>query len=153
MRYSTFEQAAVEASAGVKEIDAEMQRLKAKRDLLATIAQQLTAVLPAIAEAFPASSEANQASMLPASVPSEQPSYSNGAADSNSYPAHQDQWSSHASADSAPVAYSAAPESEVTAKQEPSFSDLLAQSKTFSLRNEGWPNSSAVDQRGLRQLL
>lgn len=151
MRYSTFEQAAVEASAGVNAIDAEIQRLKVKRDLLATIAQQLSAILPAIAEAFP-ESEGGQAPAMPEHAAGEHAASANGTGDS---------WSSSMQQEGDPSpAYSAAPSSgdaaqgqEAPATREPSFADLLAQSKTFSLRNEGWPNSSAVDQRGLRQLL
>lgn len=53
MRYSTFEQAAAEASYGMKEIDAQLEQLKAqvaqlqgKRDLLATLSSQLLTLRP-----------------------------------------------------------------------------------------------------------
>lgn len=53
MRYSTFEQAAAEASYGMKEIDTQLQQLmaqveqlKAKRDLLETLWRQLSSIRP-----------------------------------------------------------------------------------------------------------
>lgn len=58
MRYSAFEQAAAEASIGVREIDSQLDQLKvqldqlkAKRDLLETLRRQLDAVRPGTAEA------------------------------------------------------------------------------------------------------
>lgn len=58
MRYSAFEQAAAEASIGVREIDsqldqlkAQLEQLKTKRDLLETLRRQLDAVRPGTAEA------------------------------------------------------------------------------------------------------
>lgn len=53
MRYSAFEQAAVEASIGMKELDAQIERvaaqveqLKAKKDILQTLAYQLSTLRP-----------------------------------------------------------------------------------------------------------
>ncbi len=49
MRFAVFEQAASEARAGMKEIDAEIDRLKARRELLEvleTISRQLLTVVP-----------------------------------------------------------------------------------------------------------
>jgi hypothetical protein len=138
MKYSTIEQAAIEASVGVKEVDAEIQRLKAKRDLLATIAQQLSAVLPAIAEAFPGDGN-NQTEPARDTPPAERPSFMESDA-SASY------------AGAAPYATGTVAEQEAPAAPR-SFAELFAQSKTFSLRNEGWPASAGMDQQGLRQLL
>ncbi len=50
MKYSTFEQAAIEANIGVKEIDAEIERLKARRDVLETLMRQISMALPMIGE-------------------------------------------------------------------------------------------------------
>ncbi|HTV82740.1 MAG TPA: hypothetical protein VME18_08835 [Acidobacteriaceae bacterium] len=61
MRYSVFEQAAIEASAGLKEIDVEIeqldtkkQSLEAKRELLETLVHQLWVVLPMSNQGSPA---------------------------------------------------------------------------------------------------
>jgi hypothetical protein len=144
MRYSTFEQAAVEASAAVKEIDAEIQRLMAKRDLLETLAHQLKTVLPALAVATQADA-GNQAG-APPNNPAvvEQPVQANVAAESQTPSTKQDQW----------MAYAAAtPPPEAPAAQRPSYAELLEQSKPYSLRNEGWPSTTPADQREFRQLL
>ena len=60
MRYSAFEQAAAEASIGVREIDsqldqlkAQLEQLKTKRDLLETLRRQLDAVRPSAEAAAP----------------------------------------------------------------------------------------------------
>lgn len=58
MRYTIFEQAASEARAGMKEIDAEIDRLKARRELLEvleTISRQLLTVVPMSAGPVPIS--------------------------------------------------------------------------------------------------
>jgi hypothetical protein len=67
MKYSAFEQAAIEASAGLKEIDAEFEQLEAKkhsleekRELLETLVHQLLMVLPTRAQAS-SSDEADKA--------------------------------------------------------------------------------------------
>ena len=60
MRYSAFQQAAVEARAGINEIDAEIDRLKAKKELLEvleTLVRQVLAVQPVGAEATPVGGE------------------------------------------------------------------------------------------------
>jgi hypothetical protein len=152
MRYSLFEQAAAEANSGMKEIDAEIQRLRGKRDLLATLAQQLAAVLPALTDGAPAGG-GNKAGALPDSAAAEHPHFANGAAESTVFATRQEDVPGDSSADTAPSSAGAAPETEVPATHEPSFAELLAQSKPYSLRNEGWPSSAAVDQRGLRQLI
>jgi hypothetical protein len=153
MRYSTFEQAAAEASAGLQEIDAEIQRLSVKRDLLATLAEQLSAALPAIAEAFP-----DRADAVPENPPAEHAYAAHGAAEEHATSSYSDMapYSADASpyaADAAPYSTEPTPEPEAAAVPEKSLAEMLAQSKTFSLRNEGWPATTAVDQRGLRQLL
>jgi hypothetical protein len=137
MRYSTIEQAAAEATAGVEEIDAEIHRLMATRDMLATLADQLNGALPAIAEAFPAVA-GNHVAALPDHPAAEHGYSGNGAPEDHAAYAHS----------------SAAPASaDPASPPEPSYAELVGQTKTFSLRNEGWPATSSVDQRGLRQLL
>lgn len=80
MRYSAFEQAAAEASIGLREIDIQLEQLsrqleqlKAKRDLLDTVQRQLSALRPAPGEAAP-QEQAPAASMSPmAAAPAEAP--------------------------------------------------------------------------------
>jgi hypothetical protein len=143
MRYSAFEQAAVEASAGVKEIDAEIKRLKVKRDLLETLVHQLLTVLPASTEAVPADG-GNRAGTTPDNPAAEQPSFANGVAEAKSDSSGQEEWPTESASGTPP---------DAPADEQPSYTDLLSQNKPYSLRNEGWPASSPVDQRGIRQLL
>lgn len=89
MKYSTFEQAAVEASSGLREIDSEIERLKAKRVLLDTLVRQLSAVLPMITEATPAD-DTNKAG-APAA---EQPSFTDVVPDDKAYSLRTDGWPS-----------------------------------------------------------
>jgi hypothetical protein len=145
MRYSTFEQAAAEASAGVQEIDAEIQRLEEKRELLQTLAHQLLAVLPTLAAAAPANGGNNGRRLLD-NPPAEHPSWGNGADDGHAYSTQNEEVQASSS-------NGTSPEEQAPAAEQPAFAELLAQNKPYSLRNEGWPSSSAVDQRGLRQLI
>jgi hypothetical protein len=145
MKYSAFEGAAAEASAGVKEIDAEINRLLAKRDLLERLAHQLLSVLASSTEAIPADGD-DKAGAMPDDPAAQQPSYSNGVAEAKFNSIGQEEWPASSVAGSAS-------EPDEAATEQPSYSDHLTQSKPYSLRNEGWPASSAVDQRGLRQLL
>jgi hypothetical protein len=145
MNYSAFAEAAAEATAGLKEIDAEINRLMAQRDLLESLAHQLQSVVPADTRALPAdvSSRTGARSDYPAE---EHSSYTNGEADGGSYAHQQEQWSTH-SADGT------AQEPDAHAAEQPSYTESGSQSKPYSLRSDGWPASSAVDQRGLRKLL
>ena len=147
MKYSTFEQAAAEASAGVQEIDSEINRLMAKRDLLETLAHQLLTALPKLAEATPrlTSGESQGAAMVDPPA-AQQPSYAHEAAEPNSYSTQPEEWSTSPAA-------SPAPETEAAATEQPSYMDALTPNKPYSLRNGGWPSSAPVDQRGLRQLI
>lgn len=79
MRYSAFEQAAVEANIGMKELDAQIERvaaqveqLKAKKDLLQTLSYQLSTLRPQDVQAATAEA-AMQAAPAEAPAP-EQPS-------------------------------------------------------------------------------
>lgn len=95
MKYSAFEQAALEASAGLKEIDAEIARLQEKRemlDLLLTSARRLLADEPLKTETFPAN-EANLASVIPYEPRLEQASSASNLPESSSSSFGKDQWS------------------------------------------------------------
>lgn len=81
MRYSAFEQAAVEASNGMKEIEtqleqlmAQMDQLKGKRDLLDTLSRQLSQLQPT-GESMPvaAATPSISATEAPAEMPALRP--------------------------------------------------------------------------------
>lgn len=146
MKYSAFEQAAVEASTGVKEIDAEIERLRAKRELLTTLMHQLLAVLPTKNDSASSSDGGARAGEIAPAGDAEPASFADSAAESNgaSSSARKEEWSG----------YSAVAVASDTAVAEKSpFADLLTQTKPFSLRNEGWPAASPSDQRGIRERL
>jgi hypothetical protein len=145
MKYSAFAEAAAEATAGLKEIDAEINRLMAQRDLLETLVHQLSSVLPADTRAIPADT-GSRAGTLPDNPAEEHLSYANGVSEDRSYSNQQEEWPTHSGDGTAP-------ETDAPAAEQASYTDLVAQSKPYSLRNEGWPATSPVDQRGLRRLL
>ena len=88
MKYSAFEQAAVEASAGIKEIDAEIDKLRARKELLEvleTLVHQLLSVLPRNAAAVPVG-KAFDASVA------EQPSFVSSAPEEESDSPRNEEW-------------------------------------------------------------
>lgn len=147
MNPSAFELAALEARDAVKDIDAEIERLsarkqslEAKKEVLESLARQLLAVLPTNAEAS-ADDRASQSG-----TPSESPQtaaapFAQAPAKGRSCAARKDEWSLY-------IAGSTRPE-EPEADQA-SVSDLLSESKPRSMRAEGWPTSSPVNGRGIR---
>jgi hypothetical protein len=174
MKYSAFEEAAVEASIGLREIDAEIEQLTAKRKMLGVLVQQLSAVLPLCAEENSAD-EANHAVATAADLSSG----ANGLPEDSSYSLRKNGWSPQppaAAAADAPAAeqFSAAknlPEAKAAladgwpthsqaatavaapAAEQSSFANTVSEGKSHSLRTEGWPSSSATEQRGIRELL
>lgn len=95
MKYSAFEQAALEASAGLKEIDAEIERLKAKREMLELLersARHILAAEPAKVEALPAN-EPSQTGVIAYEAPFEQPTFGNRLQERNSSSNGKDEWS------------------------------------------------------------
>jgi len=95
MKYSAFEQAALEASAGLKEIDAEIERLKAKKEaleLLQASARQLLATEPLKIEAFPAN-EGNRSSLVAYEPAVEPPSFASPVPERSSSSSAQEEWS------------------------------------------------------------
>lgn len=141
MKYTAFEQAAVEASTGVKEIDAEIERLKTKRELLQTLVHQLLTVLPYGSDANSSETPARLSNNSPAPA-ADLSSFSSDLAETKSYSLPKEEWPA-----ASPVATAEAEDAG-----QPSFADLLSQSKSFSLRNEGWPASSS-ESRGFRERL
>lgn len=94
MKYSAFEQAALEASAGLREIDAEIERLKAKKEaleLLQASARQLLASEPAKVETFPAI-EATPAPKAVYESPFEQPAYAHRAPEPVAPSSAKEEW-------------------------------------------------------------
>jgi hypothetical protein len=80
MRYSVFEQAAAEARGGINEIDTEIDRLKARRELLEvleSIARQLLTVVPMTAGPVPVSGSTRAGAVSDAPV-DEQPPMASG---------------------------------------------------------------------------
>ncbi len=142
MKYSTFEEAAVEASIGLREVDAEIERLTAKRKLLGTLVQQLSAVLPLCAEE--PSADESTAHNADADEPAAEPVLRNALPETKPSSLREDGWPSHASVATAAVA--------PAAEQAPSANGL-ADAKAYSLRSEGWPASAPAEQRGIRELL
>lgn len=89
MKYSAFEQAAIEASAGLKEIDAEFEQLEArkqtlesKRELLETLVHQLLLVLP--------TAESDKGGVL-AGTPAKSSSFAS-APDAKSFSQRKEEW-------------------------------------------------------------
>ena len=148
MNYSAFGQAAIEARAGLKEIDVEIEwlnakkeSLEAKRELLETLGRQLLAVMPMSGET---PDRGNQAGTSPDASQAEQPFVVHSAPEGNSYSAPKEDWSS----------YSVVTASSETPKPESvSVADLWSQEKPHSLRTDGLPTSSSLNNRGLREVL
>jgi hypothetical protein len=98
MKYSAFEQAAIEASAGLKEIDAEFEQLEArkqalesKRELLETLVHQLLMVLPTSNQSFPADGSEKPGPLTAAST-TKPSSFATGASDSKSFSLRKEEW-------------------------------------------------------------
>jgi hypothetical protein len=150
MKPSAFELAAIEAKDGVKAIDAEIeqlnarkQTLEAKRALLESLAQQLSAILP-MGDEGNAADRGSQSATAPEAQQPEQPAFAQGAAKGRSPADRKDDWSSYIAAS----ARSDAPESD-----QPSVSDLLSERKPQALRAEGWPFNSSANGRGIKRVL
>jgi len=150
MNYNVIEQAAVEASNGLKDIDTELEQLAARKDsllgnreTLETLGRQLFTVLSMISDAAPAE-KASEAALTPEQPAAEPVSFADAHSEATSDPLPQEE-----ATDSSPVV--AAP--ETPAEEAPSFAELLSQSKPYSLRNDGWPAAAPVAQRTLRSLL
>lgn len=150
MKPSAFELAAIEARDGVKDIDAELERLnarkqalEAKRELLESLARQLLAVAPTGAEANAADqgSQSGTSSEAPKAV---QPAIAQGVPKSIPPSARKDEWSLYIAAS----AQADSPEAD-----QPSVVDLLSQGKGKSIRAEGFPTIAPANGRGIREVL
>ena len=220
MKYRVFEQAAAEARAEIQELDAEIDRLKAKRELL----QVAEALLRQVLAAVPMSTDALPADEAPPPDPrageaiAEPPAREEALPELDPGPLQRDEWlgsePDYATAAAPPVvpsssadmlpdhlvvslqteempsalAASAAEEvsfpeqsfgedaqseddsespqtedapdappadwaAETSDPARPSFADLLARKEPFSLRKQGWPESSPVDEGEIRKKL
>lgn len=98
MNYSAFEKAAIEATAGLREVDAEMeqlevkkQSLEAKREVLDSLVHQLLQVLPTSNPAFAADAGNSTGAVPDAPRPS---SFLASAPGGNSFSPRKEEWSS-----------------------------------------------------------
>jgi len=92
MKYSAFEQAAIEASNGLKEVDAEFEQLEArkqalesKRELLETLVHQLLLVLPT-------ADGADKTGPLSGVAAARSSSFANGTPDAKSFSPRKEEW-------------------------------------------------------------
>ena len=95
MRYSLFEQAATEAGICAKEIDGEIEALKARKQVLDGLMQHLAAALPMLGKTAGAAKSA-------ASSEAADPSASTGGEHSAESPSHSDSWTSLTAATGTP---------------------------------------------------
>lgn len=155
MNYSAFEQAAVEASTGVKEIDAEMERLAAKREVLRTLVHNLLAVLPANTEAIPAPAACQAGPALHAPEP-EEPSFASRLPQSEPSSFRREGWP-HAPVVEQPALAASEPESEPSspaqeewsqapAEEQPALAASLPESEPSSPAKEEWTDAPADEQ-------
>lgn len=134
MRYNVFEQAAVEATIGAKEIDAEIERLKARKEVLETLMRQLSMALPMLGEETE-ESKPETTGEEPASGPaSRKEGLPNGKA-------QLDEWSSFISASTTPP---------IPITEPPYVADYRPASNLLSLRVAGLPSQPPAGPRGLR---
>ncbi|MGB6133022.1 MAG: hypothetical protein WCC14_06430 [Acidobacteriaceae bacterium] len=143
MNYSTFEQAAVEASTGLREIDAEIERLNTKKALLEPLVRQLSAILPLMTEAGQAD-EVNNAGTAAVAPVAEQSFSTDGLPEGNSDSLRKAGWPTHTTAGTT---------ADAPAVEQPSLAGALPEGKSFSLRTEGWPSGSTNGNRGIREIL
>ena len=134
MKYNVFEQAAVEANIGVKEIDAEIERLRARKEVLETLMRQLSMALPMLGEETEENKPEGATEMPAPESASRREGLTNGKA-------QLDEWSSFISAS----------KSQANAIPEPPYlADYRPQSNLLSLRVAGLPSQPPAGQRGAR---
>lgn len=133
MKYSAFEQAAVEARSGLKEIDAEIDRLKAKKALLESLGRQLLTVLPMCSETDAADDNMHAGASEDAAAAEEA---ANALPEGKPFTLRKDGWPS-----SFPGASKAG---EPTPARQTAPLEALPDGKPFSLRKEGWPSYPAA---------
>jgi hypothetical protein len=167
MKNTIFEQAALEAGAGLKELDAQFDQLEAKkeellahRDLLESVGRHLFTVIsmapngttdhaahtdhteyaaePAVAV------EAHDAIHEAAPAPEERVPFS-------FVDVHPEETDEHVPVEE--TASAAEETADAPATEPPTFAELLSQTKPYSLRNDGWPAATPVASRTLRSLL
>jgi hypothetical protein len=155
MNYSAFEQAAVEASAGVREMDAEIERLAAKREVLRTLVHNLLAVLPMNTRAIPADAGYQAGATLHAPEP-EEPSFASRLPESEPSSFRREGWP-HAPAVEQPSFAASLPESEPSspakeewsqapANEQPALAATLPESEPSSPGKEEWTDAPAEEQ-------
>lgn len=146
MNHRVFEMAAIEARAGITEIEAEIDRLKARRELLEvleSVVHQVLTVVPMTTDPIPAG-RGNDAGAPPETPAREQPSFVDRSPERRSDSLQNVDWPPDNAAAAAP---------EAPATEQPSLADLISQDKPHSLRDERWPTGSPIDPRRIRELL
>lgn len=146
MKYSAFEQAAAEARAGIREIDAEIDRLKAHRELLEvfeTLARQVLTVLPMSSETTPAGPGAAPVGKFGAPAAGE-PAYASGVLKGGS--------ESHRREEKLPESRIQETSNASEPRQIPR-PDSPSQEEPGPIRSEGWSTSSRLDLPGIRKLV
>jgi hypothetical protein len=152
MKYDALQQAAVQASAELHQIVAEIERLEAqrlgllaRRESLQVIGQHLLAVMSMIEEAQPVAATAADAD--PVSTPelaaSDPPAVVNALPEPEPEPLPQEEVLACAPADSV---------ADAPAGKWPSLLELLDRNKRSSLRGEGWRGNPPVTHLELRAL-
>jgi hypothetical protein len=178
MKYRVFEQAAAEARAGIQELDAEIDRLWARRELLQVLealVHQVLAVVPMSTEAIPAEAAHNRGRQPEIAVV-EQPFCGDSLPEGYSEPLQREESpTAHPAvatadmpragqpsvADSLPDGASDSPEgdepaigspataaAEVTAAEQSSVADNLLDGDSESLHGEASPTGSPGDTTG-----
>lgn len=146
MKYSAFEQAAAEARAGIREIDAEIDRLKAHRELLEvfdTLARQVLTVLPMSSETTPSRPGAAPVGKFGAPGAG-QPAHADGVPMGGSESLRREEQPPES-----PIQETSAASE---ARQIPR-ADSPSQEEPRPIRSEGWPTSSRLDLPGIRKLV
>ncbi|HTX41494.1 MAG TPA: hypothetical protein VMD25_06675 [Acidobacteriaceae bacterium] len=145
MKYSVFEQAGVEARAGIKEIDATIDRLKAQRELLEvleSVVRQVLTVVPMSTEVIPARAIETVA-VVPDAPAAEQPPVAAAPPEGRSGALRMDEWPAGSPSRTPPD----------DASEPPSLADLISHGKPQALREERWPTWPPDDERRIRDIL
>ncbi len=147
MKYSVFEQAGIEARAGIKVIDAAIDRLRAQRELLEvleSVVRQVLTVVPMSTEEIPAR-EPSAPAALPDAPAAEQAAVAGGLPEDALGAMRMDEWPADSPARDTPDTAASEPP--------PSLADLISHAKPQALREERWSAWPPDDERRIREVL
>jgi hypothetical protein len=167
MKNTIFEQAALEAGAGLKELDAQFDQFEARReellahrDLLESVGRQLFTVISMAPDGSTAHAEhmthTEHTRVATDPVEEHDTNHEAALAPEERVPfsfvdAHPEEMDEHVPVEA--TASAAEETADAPAPEPPTFAELLSQSKPYSLRNDGWPAATPVASRTLRSLL